>query len=96
VTYKCAYLLSKDIPEWLRPDRCGAILTWREKDGVKWVEAQEMGKRLDSRVLSWLFIEMRGKGVNIRWMIDGAWNWFGDTAFGAVMNAIDKGIEKNV
>lgn len=86
VTYKCGWLGSDEFPEWMRPDRCKVVMTWREEDGVKWLEAQEIDNvQMDSKILTWLMINQVGKRVNLRWMVCGAWNYFGDTKFGEVM-----------
>lgn len=83
IDYKCAWLLRPDIiPEWMKPNRCNAILTFREVDGIPFIDLTETGKKLDSTVLSWLFFKYQdGTFPNIRYMIEGGVNYFGTKEF---------------
>lgn len=86
VNYKCEWLKDNEFPEWFKPSESGVILTKRERDGVKWLEVTECGKKIDSAVLTWLFINYVIKsGGNLRWQLSGAWNFIGDKNFCEIM-----------
>jgi hypothetical protein len=45
-----------ELPEWMKPNLCGAIITKRDWKGGKYLEIKELGKKIDSEVLNWLFL----------------------------------------
>ncbi len=57
------------------------IVTHREHDGIEYFEISECGKKLDSAVLSWLFIWAFNTGRNLKYQIDGGWNKVGNKNF---------------
>ena len=85
--YKCLWLSNTDIPGWLKPNKCGVILTMRSIDGIKYIEAIEMGVKMDSSVLSWLFTTYANHGFNVSYTVDGGCNWIGSREF---INAMEK------
>lgn len=81
VKYKCAWLANTDVPGWLKPNQCGAILTESEINGIPYLDVIEAGTKLDSSVLSWAIMQHINAGVNIRYMISGGKNWIGSREF---------------
>lgn len=58
-SYKCAWIMENYLPEWFKPDLSKVICTWRSwsEDFPSYLEVIECGEKLDSKVLSWLYIQ---------------------------------------
>lgn len=80
-SYKCHWLASDDLPMWMRPDLCNAIVTQRENDEFCWVDVVECGKKMDSSTLSWLVIWALNNGKNLKYQVGGGWNKIGSNEF---------------
>ena len=59
----------------MRPDLSKAIVVRRQRDDGVWLEVGEAGQKMDSAVLSWVLIWAANNNVNVRYQIDGGWNW---------------------
>ena len=86
VTYKCAWLTDENIPEWMKPSDINAIIDWREKEGIKYLNINEAGAILDSRVLTWAIQYALNNKFNFYWKVDGGEHWFGTPEFDALMS----------
>lgn len=84
-SYRCQWLDNAEYPEWLRPDRSGVLFTYREQNGVEWIEARETGKGMTVQALNWIIFNLITKNRNVHYQIDGGWNYVGKTDFCAVM-----------
>lgn len=89
-TFKCMWLTNPAIPEWMKPNLCGALIVAEELRGIKYITVKEMGKKLDSAVLSWLVLAKQiGVNIeNVRYEIDGGWNFLGTPPFLKMMIGI--------
>lgn len=78
------------MPQWMRPDRSGVIVVFREtsKEKIPYLEVSEYTGKMTSEVLSFLFMHYAG-GVfqNINYQIDGGWNRVGSKEFLADMSS---------
>jgi hypothetical protein len=81
ISYTCAWLIDRNVPRWLKPSECGVVATWREVAGIRYLDAAEIDRKMDSSVLSWLLMQHVNHRVNIRYQIDGGWNWVGSAEF---------------
>lgn len=84
-SYKCMWLTSNAIPNWMRPDKCGVILTQRSEKGIPYVHATETDRKMDSAVLSWVIQACFNNGWNLRYTIDHGNNYLGSKEFAEVM-----------
>ena len=85
-TYSCEWLVNPEVPEWMKPSDSGVILTGKQRespDGSKqtYLEVLELGKKIDSTVLNWLFRLYLRTNIPIKVQIDGGYNWYGTTEF---------------
>lgn len=80
-TYSCEWLKNKDIPEWMKPNLSRVIITKRKYDGGEYLEVHEMGKKIDSTVLNWLFVYHYTTDIPLRVQVNGGWNNFGPSEF---------------
>ena len=85
-TYSCEWLKNDNVPEWMKPSESGVIITtkdWTHPDGSKQVflEILEMGKKIDSTVLNWLFRTYLRTQVPMKIQIEGGYNWYGTNEF---------------
>jgi len=92
-SYKCAWLTDSFFPEWFKPNISNVICTWRNwKENESYLEVIECGKKLDSKILSWLFIQhVNGNLQNFTYKLDGGNNVAGTNEFLNYM-----GVKKNV
>jgi hypothetical protein len=70
----------------MKPSKAGVILTgkeWEDADGTKQVflEVLEMGKKIDSTVLNWLFRLHLRTAIPMKIQIDGGHNLYGTDEF---------------
>jgi hypothetical protein len=80
--YQCQWLIDKRVPEWMKPNKIGAILKKHNLDGIDYLEVTEAGKKLDSEVLTWVFNSLVNKTFeNIKYQVSGGWNYFGTKEF---------------
>ncbi len=81
-TFHCGWLQFEQIPIWMKPNECGVIVVPRQKKGEHYLDFIEAGERMNPRVLSWLLNAFAcGHLRNIRWQLDGGWNYAGSTEF---------------
>lgn len=81
-TFKCLWLSDSTIPQWMKPDRIHSILSLETRNNISYITVKEAGKRLDASVLSWLFTSYhQGSITNIRYELDGGWNFIGTDEF---------------
>jgi hypothetical protein len=81
-TYKCAWLTDFNIPEWFKPNLSNVICTWKEwKSGFYYLEVLECGKKLDSKILSWLFVKYANNNYNLHYELDGGNYYVGENEF---------------
>jgi hypothetical protein len=59
----------------MRPDLSKVIVTIRMQDNEEWVVVHEAGQKIDSAVLSWILIWAKNNHKNIKYQVDGGWNW---------------------
>jgi hypothetical protein len=74
-SFKCEWLNSDYLPMWFRPDLSKVIVTDRMFDDGKWIQVCEAGQKIDSSVLSWILLWAVNNKRNIRYQVDGGWNW---------------------
>jgi hypothetical protein len=74
-TFKCDWLKYDYLPMWMRPDLCNVIVTRRIENDEEWLYLTEAGHKMDSSVLSWIMLWAVNNKINIRYQVDGGWNW---------------------
>lgn len=81
-SYNCEWLVNYDLPEWIKPNLSGVIITRREYGDKKtYLEVLEMGKKIDSTVLNWLFVYHYTTDIPLRVQVNGGWTNFGPKEF---------------
>lgn len=83
--YNCAWKSEPEtLPEWMRPDRTGVIIskiTLPSRADLTHYEVAESGGRLDVKTLNWLIQWSLDKGVNLFYEIEGKHHAIGSPAF---------------
>jgi len=74
-SFKCEWLVADYLPMWFRPDLSKVIVTNRQFDDGFWLCVHEAGQKIDSAVLSWILIWAANNKKNVRYQVDGGWNW---------------------
>lgn len=85
-TFKCAWLSTTDIPEWMKPSEINTILVFKEVNNIPYMSVIEAGENLDSKVLTWCIIFALQKNMNLYWEVNGGGNWIGSKEFIEEMN----------
>jgi hypothetical protein len=75
VDFKCEWLAQDYLPMWFRPDLSKVIVVKRQHDDGEWFEVCEAGQKMDSAVLSWILVWAANNKKNVRYQVDGGWNW---------------------
>ena len=74
-SFKCEWLAGDYLPMWFRPDLSKVIVTDRQYDDGDWLMVSEAGQKMDSAILSWILIWAANNKKNVRYQVDGGWNW---------------------
>lgn len=80
-TFNCEWLVNNELPAWMRPDMCNAILKKRTHEGIEFYDLVEAGQKLDSAVLSWFIIWSLNNHKNLNYSINGGRNKIGAPEF---------------
>lgn len=81
-SFECGYKKFEWVPEWMRPDRSGVILSIANKNGIEYLEVREVNSVMRADVLSFLFIEkLSGRFDNFSYQINGGNNSIGTKEF---------------
>jgi len=83
-SYKCAWIMDNYFPEWFKPDLSKVICTWRSwsEDSSSYLEVIECGEKLDSKILSWLYIQhLNGSLPYFTYKINGGLTVVGERKF---------------
>jgi hypothetical protein len=65
VDYHCLWLRDKNVPQWMKPNECGVLLTPMQINGISFVDVIEVGEVMES-VLPWLNTIINN-GINLRY-----------------------------
>jgi hypothetical protein len=79
--YSCEWLNNLDIPEWLRPNLSKIIITRKQWKNGDYLEITEMGCKIDSTILNWLFTYHYSTDIPIRIQVSGGWTSYGPQEF---------------
>lgn len=80
-TFKCQWLINKNVPQWMKPDQVNAILVSRKKGNFEYLEIVEAGEKLKSEVLSWAIMYALQNKINLFYTINGGPNRIGNEDF---------------
>lgn len=70
-SFRCEWLANPAVPEWMKPDRCNALLRSASHHGIHSWHLTEAGQRLDSRVLAWVITHCLAHKINLIFEVDG-------------------------
>jgi hypothetical protein len=60
----------------MKPDMVNVIVRRIEENGKSLMEFTEAGTRLDSTILSWIFMAYADRKIrNVKYQLDGGWNY---------------------
>lgn len=80
-SFRCQWLANPAVPGWMKRDRVNAILVWRQKNGIDYLEINEAGEKLRSEVLSWAVMYCLEQKINLAYTINGGTNRIGSREF---------------
>jgi hypothetical protein len=81
-SYQCEWLINFDIPEWMKPNRSGIIVTTRYYgNNKKYLEVLETGKPIESNILLWFFIYHYTTQIPLKIQVNGGFHNFGPNEF---------------
>lgn len=69
--YTCMWLDDPKIPDWMRPDKSGVILTEKSHGGQSYIQMVETGKKVDSTVLARVIQYSFLHGKNLEFTVAG-------------------------
>lgn len=80
-TYKCGWLQSEDIPEWMKPSEINAIIDFCNINEIPYLRVKEAGEVLSSKVLTWIIQYALRNKLNLYWEVNGGANYSGSPEF---------------
>jgi hypothetical protein len=78
-SFECDWLKYDYLPMWMRPDLSKVIVRRTIEDNTEWVYIVEAGQKMDAAILSWIIIWATNNKINIKYEVDGGWNWIKNT-----------------
>jgi hypothetical protein len=84
--YGCLWLEDTNVPGWMKPNKCGVILTHKKIKNIDYIEATETYKKMESEILSWLVMQFVNHNINVCYSIDRTRHWIGSKEFIKAMN----------
>lgn len=69
-SYSCVWLDNKDIPDYMRPDKSGVILTEKSFANIDYMQMVETGRKVDSSILAKVLTYAFATGKNIEFVVD--------------------------
>ena len=99
-TFTCAWLSDSEglFPEWMKPNLSNVLITLRKRSTAdsRYFRICETGQNIDSRVLSWIHLNLVMKGHQVAVQIHGGWVYYGSQDFVEEMtkNPTEKDKEK--
>ena len=85
VVFKCGWLSSDEVPEWMKPDQINTIINFSFIKNIPYVELIESGSALRADVLTWFFNYAMKNNLNLKWQVNGGYHWVGTTEFSEEM-----------
>ena len=65
----------------MQPSNVNAILVWRKKNDIDYLDISEAGEKLRVEVLSWAIMYCLKNNFNLQYMVDGGVNRIGSQEF---------------
>ena len=90
-TFRCVWLDDQNVPEWMKPSLSNVLITQRTIKNIKYLEVFETGQKIDSSALSWLIQYCLSKKINVKYQVDGGWNWVGSSEFSDALSSLQNG-----
>lgn len=90
IRYNCQWLINKDIPEWMKPNKINAMITLRltPKNKIPYLEIVEAGEILKDDVLNWMINYCTKKNINLYWEKNKKINYIGNKNFIKEMSGV--------
>lgn len=79
--FSCLWLVNKHLPEWMRPSRCGVILTQNIIENITYIRMSETKEKVDASVLSYVIQSCLSNKANLLYQVEGGWNTIGSEDF---------------
>jgi len=81
--YSCEWLVNDDFPEWFKPNLSKVIISKKfiEEKKCEYLSVIEMGEKIDSTILNWLFRYYMKKNINMIIEVNGALHDFPSISF---------------
>lgn len=90
--FKCYWLQSQQMPNWMKPEHCKVIVFQREYhdiegeyfeagETIRWVSMVECGQKVDSVVLSWVIQQAKAANANLHYQVNGQDHYLGTAEF---------------
>ena len=80
-SFVCEWLVNLEIPEWMKPSVSKIIIKKKRWKGGEYLSVMEMGEKIDSIVLNWLFIHHLSTNIPMRIQINGGFFNYGPPEF---------------
>lgn len=84
-TFKCLWLIEKEIPEEFKPSLTNVVLFVEEASGVRYIMAKEAGDKMPAEIVVWLMGQAINYNQNVCFQVNGRYHWYGDKFFISVM-----------
>lgn len=79
--YRCAWLDDYDLPEWMKPNLSGVLVTKRFWEKGEYLEVIEANQKVDSVVLNWFFLHHYTTNIPLRIQVAGGFYNYGPEEF---------------
>ena len=84
-TFECEWLQDETIPDELKPETSGVILTYQKIDGIKFLRLTKAPNEPNADDLSWFFSYVLKHRLNAAWDTNTKVKWMGSPEFSKAM-----------
>ena len=84
--FNCEWLINPEVPENLKPEKSGVIISWQKIDGIRFLKMTKAPNEPNTDSTTWFIQYILRNGINGAWDSDTKKYWVGSPEFMAAMN----------
>lgn len=85
-TFECEWLVNPAVPEILKPEHSGVIITWQKINDMRFLKMTKAPNEPNTDATTWFIKYLLMNGINGAWDSDTKKYWVGSPEFMAMMN----------
>lgn len=83
--FNCEWLINPEVPENLKPEKSGVIISWQKIDGIRFLKMTKAPNEPNTDSTTWFIQYILRNGINGAWDSDTKKYWVGSPEFMSAM-----------